>query len=86
MSLESVKQIVGHAMLDAEFRKKLFENPAEALKGYELTEQELALLKDLPQENFESAAGELSERISRAGIIFKPETKPFPGPSPHDLK
>jgi len=78
MSIESVKQIIGHAMVDAEFRKRLFDDPAAALKGYELTEEETALLKDLPRENFETMAGELSERISRAGVIVKIDPAPFP--------
>ncbi len=68
MSLESLKAIIGRAMLEPEFRKQLFDEPAVALKGYELTDQERAALLDLPKENFEALAGELGERISRSGF------------------
>ncbi len=68
MSLEAVKQIIGQAMANAEFRRQLLDAPAEALKGYELSEEEAAMLMNLPRENFEAAASELGERISRAGL------------------
>jgi len=83
MSLETVKQIIGHAMVDAEFRKHLMDNPAAALKGYDLTEDEAALLKDLPSQNFESMAEELGERLSRAGVVISPSGGPGPIPYPH---
>ncbi len=85
MSIEAVKQIIGRALVEPAFRKQLFTDADGALKGYDLSEQELALLKDLPEESFESAAGELSARISRAGIIVKSDPAPFPH-HPTDLK
>ncbi len=71
MSVEAVKEIIGRAVADAEFRQQLLHDPAEALKGYDLSEEEAALLKDLPGENFEAAAGELEERISRGTLGTK---------------
>ena len=70
MSTLSVKQIIGHALVEPQFRQLLFENPAKALEGSELTKEEKAMLTNLPRENFESLAGELGERISRAGVLI----------------
>ena len=70
MSSQSVKQLIGHALIEPEFRQLLFTDPAQALKGYELTEAEKNLFKDMPREKFESLAGELGERISRAGVVI----------------
>ena len=67
MSLESVQTIIGRAVMEAEYRELLFSEPDKALEGYELTEEEAAALKGLERENFDAVAGELEERISRAG-------------------
>ena len=70
MSVESVKQIIGRAVAEPEFRELLFTDPGKALEGYELNEQEASALKGLPRENFDAVAGELAERVSRAGVDF----------------
>ena len=68
MSVESVKQIIGRAVSEPAYRELLFSNPDEALKQYELTDQERTALKAVKSEDFDILAGELAERISRAGI------------------
>ena len=69
MSVESLQEIIGRAVMEPEFRELLFNEPDKALEGYELTEEEAASLKRLHPEKFDAVAGELEERISRAGGI-----------------
>lgn len=68
MSVETVKQIIGRAIKEPEYRELLFNNPDEALEGLDLTMQEATALKAVKGEDFDALAGELAERISRAGL------------------
>jgi phage replication-related protein YjqB (UPF0714/DUF867 family) len=68
MSTESVKEIIGKAVADGEYRELLFSEADKALEGYELTEEESTALKGLDREKFDTVATELEERISRAGF------------------
>ncbi len=70
MSKKAVEAIIGKAVLDAGFREALLANPAEALAGYELTEQEMAGLKELDAESLNAMAGSLDERVSKLGGKF----------------
>ena len=63
MSLQSVQNIIGKATVDRAYRELLFSKPDEAIKGFELNEQEIASLKALSREKFDAAAGELEEQI-----------------------
>ena len=72
MSVEAVQEIIVKALQDTKFRDMLFSNPDRALKGYELTEEEANALKTMDKDRFDSASGELEDRISRAG------SRPFP--------
>jgi hypothetical protein len=67
MSVESLQEIIGRAVMEPEFRELLFNDPHKAMEGYELTEEEVASLKQVHPEKFDAVAGELEERISRAG-------------------
>ena len=74
MSENSLKQIITRAVVDAEFRTLLLSNPVSALTGYELTDEEKAIFKNLSPEAFEALAGTLDERISRAqasGYLYR---------------
>jgi hypothetical protein len=68
MSADNVKKIIGRAVTDAAFRELLFNKPDEALAGYDLTEAEIASLKNLTREQFDATASKLEERVSRAGM------------------
>jgi len=70
MSAESLEKIIGKAVVDGEYRELLFSEPDKALEGYELSEEESAALKGLEREKFNTAATEIEERISRAGLSF----------------
>jgi hypothetical protein len=67
MSIENVQTIIGRAVTEEEYRELLFSDPEKALEGYELSEEEAAALKGLEREKFDAVAGELEDRISRAG-------------------
>jgi hypothetical protein len=69
MSKEAVQAVIGKAVTDSKFREELFANPEQALSGYELTEAEMAALKNVDAETLESFAGTLDERISKAFAI-----------------
>jgi hypothetical protein len=69
MSKEAVQAVIGKAVTDSKFREELFANPEQALSGYELTESEMAALKNVDAETLESFAGTLDERISKAFAI-----------------
>lgn len=68
---ETLEQIVDKAAKDDNFRKLLINNPNEALKGYELTSDEKALLEGLTEETFNDFAGTLGGRITKG---FMPGT------------
>ncbi len=66
MSAESVKQIIGRAITEEPFRELLFSNPDQALAGFDLTADEIGALKGLRREEFDAAAGDLEQRISKS--------------------
>jgi hypothetical protein len=66
MTKEGVEAIIGRAVLDRKFRERLFADPEQALAGYGLTEAEVAVLKGIDAEAFQSFAGILDERISKS--------------------
>ena len=68
MSEEIIKTVIVRAISDTEFRDLLFDDPDKALAEYELDEDEVAGLKGMQRDKFDANAGELEERISRAGI------------------
>ena len=65
MSQDSVSQIIGRAVTDAEFRKTLFSDPEQAFQGYDLTEDDKEALKNLKQEDLEDFSTKLDSRITK---------------------
>lgn len=65
MSQEAVSQIIGRAVVDAEFRELLFSNPDQALQGFDLTEDENEALKNLSQADLEDFSTKLDSRITK---------------------
>lgn len=68
MSTETVQFIIGRAVTDPEYRELLFTHPEEALKEFDLTDEEAQSLKELKREKFEAELSEMEDRISRAGL------------------
>lgn len=64
-----VKEIIERAVKDESFRKLLFEDPAAALKGYTLTNEDRSLLESLDEENFDQFAGGLGDRTTKGSWI-----------------
>ena len=69
MSQKSVSQIIGRALSDRAFRRLLQANPAKALAGYDLTADEVELVRSSLQTGRTSGpAGDLEPRVSRARL------------------
>ena len=68
MSQQAVQNLIGRAVMDAEFRKLLFSNPDKAFEGYDLTEDEKTVLRGLDQDEVASFAGKLDERITKVKL------------------
>lgn len=68
MSMEHVKEIIGKAISDSEYWELLFNDLNKVMEGYDLTDEEVAALKALETEQFDTVAGELEERISKANL------------------
>ena len=68
MSLENVQTIIGRAILEPEYRDLLFSDPAKALEGYDLTEEEAQAVKGIEKEKLNVLSNELEERISKTGL------------------
>lgn len=69
MSEAIVKEIIDRAVKDEAFRKLLFSNPAEALQGYDLSDEDRQLLENLNEENFDEFAGGLGDRSTKGSWI-----------------
>jgi hypothetical protein len=55
-------ELLGRAVIDPEFRKKLFNESDSVAKEYGLSAQDSAALKTLDRSKLESAAGQIAER------------------------
>lgn len=66
MSQETVQNLIGRAVMDKAFRKLLFSDPDKAFEGYDLTEEEKTILRNLDPDEVADFAGKLDERITKA--------------------
>jgi hypothetical protein len=76
MSQETVVEVITKALVDTEFRSQLLAEPAAALSGYDLTEEERESLTALQEDAFDAFASEVEERVSKV----TPITLPLPVP------
>jgi hypothetical protein len=65
MSQTTVEQIIGRLVLEPEFRRQMATDQAQALAGYDLTDDERASLSGLDLVELEGAATTLEERVSK---------------------
>jgi Ribosomally synthesized peptide prototyped by Frankia Franean1_4349. len=70
MSLENVQTIIGRAIIEPEYRDLLFNDPAKAMEGYDLTKEELQALESIEKEKLNTLANDLEERVSKAGLFL----------------
>ena len=68
MSEKVLKEIIQRAVKDEAFRGLLFSNPQEALKGYDLTPEEIKTLSNLNEDNFDEFAGGLGDRTTKGWL------------------
>ncbi len=88
----TLKEIIGQALVDREYRELLFADRARALTGFELSHADRAALERLDRETLESQAskvgtGELVVMIAPPSPSPEPPTpepspKPEPSPTP----
>ncbi len=73
MSMTSARKVVGRAVLDAGFRASLFNSPAKALEGYDLTADEFAALCAIPADILDGFAHQLEEWIALSLLAYGAE-------------
>ena len=77
MSKSTVEQLVGKLLIDAAFRTTVIADPASALAGYDLTDEERDAFTRIDTSSFDAAASHLDQRLSkeptgRATGFFQP--------------
>ncbi len=65
MSQEAVQKVIGRALAEESFRDLLLKSPEQALAGFDLTDGEIRALKGLKRDEFNAAANDLEQRISK---------------------
>jgi hypothetical protein len=65
MSQQAVQNLIGRAVMDKTFRELLFSDPDKAFGGYDLTEEEKTILRNLDADEVAGFAGKLDERITK---------------------
>lgn len=63
MAKDDVARIIGRAVMDKEFAEILLKNPEEAVKGFDLTPEELEAIKAMKKESVEKLSDSLDKRI-----------------------
>ena len=68
MSEKKMYELIGRAIADPDFRAALIADPDKATKeaGYELTDEEIASLREI---DLKAGAEELGERLSKSGML-----------------
>lgn len=71
LDLDEVRDIIGRALLDGEFRQKLIDDPAGVflILGYEQSDESLAFFTHLVSNAFRDAAQEVEDRLGGRPII-----------------
>jgi hypothetical protein len=57
MSQKELEAVIGRAIVDKEFRNRLFADPGATLEAYELSEAELAALRKMDVETLDAYGG-----------------------------
>ena len=75
-------EIVGRALVDQEFRDRLFDDRDQTLEGITLVDEDRQVLDRLERASFESHAEKLGTRQAVAMIFPEPPPPPEPPPEP----
>ena len=62
---EAFEKLIERAVKDKEFRTLLLSKPEKAAEGYDITSDELDLLKNIDEEQLDSFAGGLGDRTTK---------------------
>ena len=68
--MSTLETILSRAMSDPEFAEQLFNNPGEALAGYDLTAEEHKQLKNMSRAEFEVLATEQRNSMASDGRSY----------------
>jgi hypothetical protein len=84
---DGLKEVIGRALIDSDYRNLLFEDRPRALKGSKLSPADLAALDRLDRKTLEAQAaklgpGEIQIMIAPEPSPKKPKSKPKPKPTP----
>jgi hypothetical protein len=63
MSVSAFEAVIGKTIVEAEFRDLLLADPDQALAGFDLTEEEVSILKKIDSETLELLSGTLETCI-----------------------
>ena len=67
---EALDKVVSRAATDKKFRELLLSDPAKALEGYEVTDEERKMLSELTADTFEAFVGGLGDRQTQGRWIL----------------
>jgi hypothetical protein len=69
-----LREVLARAIADADFARRLLEDPDEALAGYELSDVQLLLLRSLDEADLEKLTPEnLDEYFAVDSAVYTPE-------------
>jgi hypothetical protein len=63
MSVSAFEAVIGKTIVEAAFRDMLLADPDQALAGFDLTEEEVSILKKIDSETLELLSGTLETCI-----------------------
>lgn len=69
MSREVLTTIVSRALTDTEYRAQLISDPDAALQGYDLSENEEKMIRNLSADAFDELTMDLEARQSKSGFL-----------------
>lgn len=71
MTLDDVKDVLGRALIDGDFRQNLLNDPSEVLSvlGFQASQDSLNFFKALDSASFKGAAADIDNRLGGRPII-----------------
>ena len=74
------QDLIGKALVDADFRKLIYSDRDQALQGYSLTAEEAKALDGITPEMMEEQATRVAGGMSPIVMMPSPDPGPDPGP------
>lgn len=70
MSSKGLTELITKAITDATYRERLLAAPEEAMDGYDLSDAESKMLRNLKPEAFDELDMDVEERQSKSGLAM----------------